>query len=160
MAALSFCFAETFDACLSRKLRCAVWNGAAPATVTSDSGAQAQVVGDHRKSCVYVWNLIFVSADSEVYFAFEPACLLRSAHRFFINWDSFLRPAALSLFPCPARRAFAVAARLVERLGCVVPFDPLRILRAEVSLAISASSSRTIFAVSTRFIASGRSSNP
>src|SRR5712691_2469698 len=80
------------------------------------------------------------SPGRRIYFAFEPAFFLRSVHRFFINSDSFLRPAALSLLTRFAFGAFAVTARLGCRFGCAAASDPLRILRADVSLAISASS--------------------
>jgi len=89
------------------------------------------------------------SRGRRIYFAFEPAFFLRSAQRFFINSDSFLRPAALSLLTRFAFGAFAVTARLGCRFGCAATSDPLRILRADVSLAISASSSLIILAVST-----------
>jgi hypothetical protein len=83
------------------------------------------------------------------YLAFAAAFFLRSAHRFFISSDSFLRPAALSLLA-----GFVLVARLLDallmfRLACVLEFDPVSMFRAEVSLAISTSISRTILAVST-----------
>jgi hypothetical protein len=88
-------------------------------------------------------------ASFQTYLAFAAVFFLRSAHRFFINSDNFLRPAGLSLCACLAFGFLVVAARLTCRFGCVVASAPLRILRADVSLAISASSSRTILAVST-----------
>jgi hypothetical protein len=75
------------------------------------------------------------------------AFFLRSAHRFFIISDSFLRPAGLSLLAGFALTALLLCALLVACLVC--DFDAVRILRAEVSLAISLSISCTILAVST-----------
>ena len=83
------------------------------------------------------------------YLAFAAALFLRSAHLCFINWDSFLRPAALSLSPRFPLVAFLVGVLLVLRLACVPELEPIRRLRAEISFAISASISRTIRAVST-----------
>jgi hypothetical protein len=81
--------------------------------------------------------------------AFAAAFFLRSAHRFFIISDSFLRPAGLSLLAGFALLAVLLGALLVFRLACVIELDPVRMLRAEVSRAISASISCTILAVST-----------
>jgi hypothetical protein len=80
---------------------------------------------------------------------FAAAFFLRSAHRFFIILDSFLRPAGLSLLARFVLVALLLGALLVFCLACVIELDPLRMLRAEVSLAISVSISCTILAVST-----------
>jgi hypothetical protein len=81
--------------------------------------------------------------------AFAAAFFLRSAHRFFIISDSFLRPAGLSLLAGCALAALLVGALLLACLVCEFEFDAVRILQAEVSLAISLSISCTILAVST-----------
>lgn len=60
---------------------------------------------------------------------------LRSAHRFFIRRDSFLRPAALILPACLVLAAVFATAGLACLRGCLLELDPLRILRADVSLA-------------------------
>jgi len=83
------------------------------------------------------------------YLVFAAAFFLRSAHRFFIISDSFLRPAGLSLLARFVLVALLLDALLVFRLAWVFELVPLRMLRAEVSLAISASISCTILAVST-----------
>jgi len=75
--------------------------------------------------------------------------LLRSAHRLFIISDSFLRPAALSLLAGLALTTLLLGALLLAALAREFEFDAVRILRAEVSLAISLSISCTILAVST-----------
>jgi len=80
---------------------------------------------------------------------FAAAFFLRSAHRFFISSDSLLRPAGLSLLARFVLVALLIDVLLVFRLACVLEFDAVRTLRAEVSLAISASISCTILAVST-----------
>jgi len=82
------------------------------------------------------------------YFVFAGAFFRRSTQRFFISSDSFLRPAALSLLARFAPAALLLDALLVRRLACLFELDPVRMLRAEVSLAISASISFTILAVS------------
>jgi hypothetical protein len=84
------------------------------------------------------------------YFVFAAAFFLRSAHRFFIISESFLRPAGLSLFAGFALAALFLGA-LLACLVCEIEFDALRILRAAVSLAISFSISCTILAVSTQW---------
>jgi hypothetical protein len=76
------------------------------------------------------------------------AFFLRSAQRFFIIADSFLLPAGLSLLAGFALTALLLGALLVASLVCEFEFDAVRILRAEVSLAISLSISCTIVAVS------------
>ena len=83
------------------------------------------------------------------YLAFAAAFFLRSAHRFFIISDSFLRPAALNLLAGFALAALLLGVLLVSCLVCELELDAVRILRAEVSLAISLSISCTILAVST-----------
>ena len=66
----------------------------------------------------------------------------------FIISDSFLRPAALSLLAGFVLLALLLDALLVVRLVCVFEFDAIRMLRADVSLAISESISFMILAVS------------
>jgi hypothetical protein len=93
----------------------------------------------NRPNTTFRWHLR--------YLVFAAAFFLRSAHRFFIISDSFLRPAGLSLLA-----GFALAALLLDALlgaFLVCEFDAVRILRAEVSLAISWSISCTILALST-----------
>ena len=63
--------------------------------------------------------------------------------------DSLFRPAALSLLAGFVLIALLVDALRPFRLACVVELDPVRMLRAEVSFAISALISFTILAVST-----------
>lgn len=93
--------------------------------------------------------IVSVYALNELtYLAFAAAFFLRSAQRFFINSESLLRPAALSLLV-----GFALTALLRGVLfaccgASLLKLDPLRMLRAEVSLAISASISCTILSVS------------
>jgi hypothetical protein len=95
----------------------------------------------------------FAAASNEIaYLLFAAAFFLRSAQRFFINSESLLRPAALSRLAGFA--GFALTALLLGLLllccgAGLLKLDPLRMLRAEVSLAISASISCTILFVST-----------
>jgi hypothetical protein len=76
------------------------------------------------------------------------AFFLRSAHLFFISSDSLFRPAALNLLARFRLAALLLDAVLVCRVAYVTELDPVRILRAEVSFAISASISCTILLVS------------
>jgi hypothetical protein len=102
---------------------------------------------------VSVAKVVSVYALNELtYLAFAAAFFLRSAQRFFINSESLLRPAALSRLAGFA--GFALTALLLGLLllccgAGLLKLDPLRMLRAEVSLAISASISCTILFVST-----------
>jgi hypothetical protein len=80
---------------------------------------------------------------------FAAAFFLRSAQRFFISSESLLRPAALILLVGFALTALLLGALLRCCGACLLKLDPVRMLRAEVSLAISASISCTILAVST-----------
>jgi hypothetical protein len=112
---------------------------------------------------VSVAKVVSVYALNELtYLAFAAAFFLRSAQRFFINSESLLRPAALSRLAGFAGFAgFALTALLLGlllvRCGAgLLKLDPLRMLRAEVSLAISASISCTILAVSTSVVPSTR----
>jgi hypothetical protein len=82
------------------------------------------------------------------YLVFAAAFFLRSAHRFFIRSESLLWPAGLSLLAGFVPIALLIDALFVFRLVCVCEFDAVRMLRAEVSLAISALISCTILAVS------------
>jgi len=91
------------------------------------------------------------SVSGGAYFAFAAAFFRRSAHRFFISSESLLRPAGLSLLAGFVLIALLLDALLVFRLVCVFEFDAVRMLRAEVSLAISALISCTILAVSTEW---------
>lgn len=75
----------------------------------------------------------------ERYLAFEVALFLRSAQRFFISSDSLFRPAGLSLLTGLVLVALLSRAVVARCLACGLEFDPVRILRAEVSLTISAS---------------------
>lgn len=108
---------------------------------------------------VSVAKVVSVYALNELtYLAFAAAFFLRSAQRFFINSESLLRPAALSRLAGFA--GFALTALLLGLLlvccGAGLLKDPLRMLRAELSLAISASISCTILAVSTSVVPSTR----
>jgi hypothetical protein len=96
--------------------------------------------GPNRPNTRFPWQLRYL-----LFAAF----FLRSAHRFFIISDSFLRPAGLSLLAGFALTALLLGALLLASLVCEFEFDAVRILRAEVSLAISLSISCTILAVST-----------
>lgn len=82
------------------------------------------------------------------YLAFEAAFFLRSAQRFFISSDNLFRPAAVNL-PGFLLATFFVGEFLSGCLCRALEFAPNKMLRADVSLAISASSSWTILAVST-----------
>jgi hypothetical protein len=94
--------------------------------------------------------MISLYASNEIaYLVFAAAFFLRSAHRFFIKSESLLRPAALNLLVGFALTALLLGILLVCCGARLLELDPVRMLRAEVSLAISASSSRTILAVST-----------
>jgi hypothetical protein len=89
-------------------------------------------------------------ASNEIaYLVFAPAFFLRSAQRFFIKSESLLRPAALNLLAGFALTALLLGLLLVCCGAGLPKLDPLRMLRAEVSLAISASISCTILFVST-----------
>ena len=79
------------------------------------------------------------------------AFFLRSAHRFFMSSDNLFRPAALSLLAGFVLIALLVEAPLLFGLACVLGLERVRMLRAEVSLAISALISCTILAVSTEW---------
>jgi hypothetical protein len=94
----------------------------------------------NRPNTTFRWHLR--------YLVFAADFFLRSAHRFFIISESFLRPAGLSLLAGFALTALSLVA-LVACFVCEFEFDAVRILRAEVSLAISLSISCTILAVST-----------
>jgi hypothetical protein len=83
------------------------------------------------------------------YLVLAAAFFLRSAQRFFISSESLFRPAGLSLLAGFVRIALLLDALFVFRLVCVFELDAVRMLRAEVSLAISALISFTILAVST-----------
>lgn len=82
------------------------------------------------------------------YLAFEAAFFLRSAQCFFLSSDNLFRPAAVSLPPGFLLAAFFVGKFLSGCLCRALEFAPIKMLRAEVSLAISTSSSCTILAVS------------
>jgi hypothetical protein len=81
--------------------------------------------------------------------AFAAAFFLRSAQRFFIISDSFLRPAGLSPLAGFGLAALLLDALLVRCLACALELDPVRMFRAEMSLGIPVSISCTILAVST-----------
>ena len=100
-------------------------------------------------SLISIAKLSHTLAVKLCYLAFAAAFFLRSAHRFFIISDSFLRPAGLSLLAGLALAALLLGTPLVTCLVCEFEFEAVRILRAEVSLAISLSISCTILAVST-----------
>jgi len=93
----------------------------------------------NRPNTTFLWQLRYLVLA---------AFFLRSAHRFFIIADSFLLPAGLSLLAGFALTALLLGALLAASLVCEFEFDAVRILRAEVSLAISLSISCTIVAVS------------
>jgi hypothetical protein len=83
--------------------------------------------------------------DYAVYLVFAAAFFFLSAHLLFMSSDNLWRPAGVNL-PGFALAGFADAA-LTLAFACEFE-DPASKLRAEVSLAISASSSRTILAIS------------
>jgi hypothetical protein len=89
------------------------------------------------------------ASNETAYLVFAAAFFLRSAQRFFIKSESLLRPAALNLLVGFALTALLLGLLLVCCGAGLLKLDPLRMLRAEVSLAISPSISCTILAVST-----------
>jgi hypothetical protein len=89
------------------------------------------------------------ASNETAYLVFAAAFFLRSAQRFFIKSESLLRPAALNLLVGFALTALLLGLLLVCCGAGLLKLDPLRMLRAEVSLAISASISCTILSVST-----------
>lgn len=86
---------------------------------------------------------------TQPHLAFEAAFFLRSAQRFFMSSDNLFRPAAVSLPPGFLLTTSFVGEYLSGCLYRALEFAPIKMLRAEVSLAISVSSSSMILAVST-----------
>src|ERR1700730_4900319 len=105
-----------------------------------ESGSPANPPARNFFGCEWILDL--------PYLAFAAAFFLRSAQLFFIRSESLFRPAALSLLACFALTALLLGALLVCCGACLLKLFPLRMLRAEVSLAISLSISSTILAVS------------
>src|ERR1700676_4343387 len=94
--------------------------------------------------------MISLYASNELaYLVFAAAFFLRSAPPFFIKSESLLRPAALNLLVGFALTALLLGILLLCCGAGLLKLDPLRMLRAEVSLAISASISFMILSVST-----------
>jgi hypothetical protein len=73
----------------------------------------------NRPNTTFRWHLR--------YLVFAAAFFLRSAHRFFIISDSFLRPAGLSLLAGFALTALLLGALLAASLVCEFEFDAVRI---------------------------------